>query len=97
MLQSGNVFRSYMAVITIVVPFHKGGHGCDYTIVIVCVVQIQLVLHVVRSLIPNSIEEVPGDDMQLVGRSQGSLKLLPLLSLKRTPLGIHLKQKRGRY
>ena len=32
-----------------------------------------------KSLIHNSIEEVPGDDVQLVGRSQGSLELLPLL------------------
>ena len=80
------VVVSYMAVITIVVPFHKGGHGCDDTIVIVCVVQIQLVLHLVRSLIHNSIKEVLGDDVQVVGRSQGSLELLPLLSTAKDPL-----------
>ena len=69
-----------MAVITLVVPLNKGRHGCEDTIVIVCVVQIQLVLHLVRSLIHNSIEEVSRDDMQLVGQFQGSLELLPLLS-----------------
>ena len=83
---ASQVVVSYMVVITIVVPFHKGGHGCDNTIVIVCMVQIQLVLHLVRSLMHNIIEEVPGDDMQLVGCSQGSLEPLPLLSTAKDAL-----------
>ena len=73
------VVVSYMTVITIVGPFYKGSDGCDDIIVIVCVVQIQIVLHLVRSLIHNSIEEVSGEDMQLVGNSQGSWEVLPLL------------------
>ena len=70
---------SYVAVIAIVGPFHKGGHGCDDTIVTVCMVHIQLVLHLVRSLVHDCTVEIPGDDVQLVGRSQGRLELLPLL------------------
>ena len=37
------VVVSYVTVIAIVAPFHKSGHRCDDTIVIVCVVQIQFV------------------------------------------------------
>ena len=61
----------------IVRPFHKGGHRCDDTIVTVYVVQIQLVLSLVRPLIHNST--IPGDNVQLVGRAQGRLELLPLM------------------
>ena len=87
------VVVSYMTVITIVVPFNNGGHGCDDTIVIVYMVQIQLVLHLVRSLIHNSIEEVPGDDVQLVGSSHGSWALLPLLPTTKDALKYTFQKK----
>ena len=74
-------------------PFHKGGHGCNNTIVIVCIVQIQFVLHLVRSLVHNSIEEISRDDVQLVGRSQGSLELLPLPSTSKDTLRYTFEKK----
>ena len=71
------VVVSHMAVIAIVGPFHKGGHGCDDAIVTVYMVQIQFVLCLVRSLIHNST--IPGDDVQLIGRFQDRLELFPIL------------------
>ena len=80
------VVVSYVTVIAIVVPFHKGRHGCDDTILIVCMVYIQFVLHLAKSLVQNGIEKVPGDDVQRVGRAQGHLEMLPLLSATKVAL-----------
>ena len=90
------VVVSDLTVIAIIDPFHKGGHGCNNTIVIVCVVQIQFVLHLVRSFIHDRIEEVPGDEVQLVGRAQGCLELLPLLSAANDALRHTFEKKRKR-
>ena len=73
------VVESHMTVIAIVWPFHKGSHGCDDVIVTGCLVHIQLVLQLVRPLVHDYIVEIPGDNVQLVGRSQGHLELLLLL------------------
>ena len=64
----------------IVVPFYKGGHGGNHAIVILCVVHVQFVLCFVGSFVDDHIEEVPGDDAELVSRAQGCLDLLPLRS-----------------
>ena len=71
---------SHVTVVAIVGPFHKGSHGCDDAIVTGCVVHIQFVLCLVRSLIHDGVVEIPGDDVHLVGQSQGCLELLPLWS-----------------
>ena len=75
------VVVSHVTVIAIVGLFHKGGHGCDDIIVTVYVVHIQFVLCLVRALVHDDIVEVAGDDVQLVGRAQGHLELLPLRSV----------------
>ena len=74
------VVVSHMAIITIVDPFYKGGHGSDHAIIIVCVLHIPFVLCLVMSLVHNSSVEVPGDDVQVVGQAQRCVELLPLWS-----------------
>ena len=81
------VVVSHVPIITIVVPFYKGWHGGNHAIVIVCVVHIQFVLRLVVSLIDNRIEVVPGADVELVGRPQGRLELLPLRSAAQDAFG----------
>ena len=70
------VIVTHVAIMTIVCSFHKGFHGGDDVVVIAYVVQIQFVLNLVRSLILNST--IPGDNVQLVSRSQGHLESVPL-------------------
>ena len=74
------VVVSNVTIMAIAVPFYKGGHGGNHAIVILRVVHEQFVLCLVGSLVDDSVEVVPGDDVELVGRAQGRLELLPVRS-----------------
>ena len=86
---------SHLAIMAIVEPFHKGGHGCDDIIATIYVVHIQFVLCLVRSLVHYDVVEGAEDDAQLVGRTQGCLKLIPLLGTTTMPGDTSLKRKRS--
>ena len=85
----------YVAIVAIVVSFYKGGHRGNHAIVIVRVVNIQFVLRLVGSLIDNGVEEIPGDDVQLVGRARDAWNCSHSGRPHRTPSGKPLKKKRA--